>query len=232
MASKKQPIYETRTAEFRASFVHVLKPKDPKTDKDGNTSKDARPTYELVMVFPKDATTMVDVKGDGVMVEKPAIWPVERIVNRAARFHFGEDKDEWPGDLSLSNPSDSFWPIKDADARRKVTVGHEGCWTVRAWTYDEILVGHMHRKPNYFITEEKEFYAGCYAMAKVHSFGRTGNSNPGVSLGLDSIIFTKDGEKFGRSTSNPNDDFADLRKLAEAAPADDGFGDDAGSEFD
>lgn len=53
-------------------------------------------------------------------------------------------------------------------------------------------------------------YAGCYARASYTVYAYDRNGNRGVALGLGNVQFAKDGEPFGSSGSNADDDFNEL----------------------
>lgn len=58
------------------------------------------------------------------------------------------------------------------------------------------------------ITDESEFYSGCYGKAVINFFAYNSNGNKGVSAGLNNLLKTREGEAFA-GKANAEDDFAD-----------------------
>ena len=58
------------------------------------------------------------------------------------------------------------------------------------------------------ITDETEFYSGCYGKAVVNFYAYNSNGNKGVSAGLNNLLKTNDGETFA-GKANAEADFAD-----------------------
>lgn len=58
------------------------------------------------------------------------------------------------------------------------------------------------------ITDDSEFYSGCYGKAVVNFFAYNSNGNKGVSAGLNNLLKTNDGEAFA-GKANAESDFAD-----------------------
>jgi len=72
--------------------------------------------------------------------------------------------------------------------------------------------------------ESGTIYSGCYVHAKVSVYAYPGdkarNIKPGVTVGLEALLFARDGERLGR-IDNPEADFAGFN--SEAAADDFGF---------
>ncbi|WP_035518885.1 DUF2815 family protein [Halobacillus karajensis] len=58
------------------------------------------------------------------------------------------------------------------------------------------------------ITDEDEFYSGCYGKASVNFFPFNSNGNKGVACGLNNLFKSRDGEALAGKPS-ATDDFAD-----------------------
>lgn len=58
------------------------------------------------------------------------------------------------------------------------------------------------------VTDESEFYSGCYGKAVINFFAYDAQGSKGVSAGLNNLMFTRDGEAFA-GKNNAEDDFAD-----------------------
>ena len=59
------------------------------------------------------------------------------------------------------------------------------------------------------ITDEDEFYSGCYGYASVSFFAYDNGVSKGVTCGLNSVLKSRDGERFGGGGSAATD-FADI----------------------
>lgn len=60
------------------------------------------------------------------------------------------------------------------------------------------------------ITNEDEFYSGCYGYASVTFYAYDTGVSKGVTCGLNSLIKSKDGEKLGSGSANAEEAFADI----------------------
>ena len=71
------------------------------------------------------------------------------------------------------------------------------------------------------ILDQNDFYAGCYAQAKVHAYAWDNKYGKGVSFGLGNIQKVRDGERLGgRAQSDPKEDFAPVQTQDADAMAD------------
>ena len=75
------------------------------------------------------------------------------------------------------------------------------------------------------ILDSKKVYSGCYARAVVHAYAYNKMGNKGVSLGLDSIQITRDGERLGTTGAASAALFDELPDAAPKAAAQDPFAD-------
>ena len=60
------------------------------------------------------------------------------------------------------------------------------------------------------ITDEDEFYSGCYGYASVSFFAYDNGVSKGVTCGLNSLLKSRDGERFGNGGGSAAADFADV----------------------
>lgn len=154
------------TPKFRAAFVYLFdKPRQP--DEPGK-----KPTYELVMLFPKDGSVdLAELKKacSQVMTEK-----------------FGPDKNKWP--KGYKNP------FRDGDDPAHSHLnGYAGHTFVRAWSYNPIGVVDERCA---IITSGEGFYAGCYGRAVVKPFWFEKGGNKGLAFFLNGLQRAGHGEKF------------------------------------
>lgn len=58
------------------------------------------------------------------------------------------------------------------------------------------------------ITDEDEFYSGCYGYASVSFYCYDNGVSKGITCGLNSLLKSRDGERFGGGRGNVEADFA------------------------
>lgn len=59
------------------------------------------------------------------------------------------------------------------------------------------------------LLEAEELYSGCYARVKANCFSFDTNGNKGISFGLQSLLFVKDGDMIGGGQENALKAFGD-----------------------
>jgi len=153
---------------------------------------DGDPKFTITMLFPKST----DLKA------------LEAAAEAAI-------KEEWPN--PETRPKRLKRPFLDGD---EVTWdGFPGCTYVRATSKYQPGVVDRKRQP---ITDEENFYPGCWARATVNAYTYTYMGKSGVSFGLQNLQFIRDDESFSGRT-NAEDDFEALPDEAgdgAMAPAD------------
>ena len=65
------------------------------------------------------------------------------------------------------------------------------------------------------IISRDEFYSGCYGYASVAFFAYDNGVSKGVTCGLNAVLKTKDGERFGGSRGSAQADFAGILGTAD-----------------
>ncbi|MCP4986234.1 MAG: DUF2815 family protein [Colwellia sp.] len=95
-------------------------------------------------------------------------------------------------------------PIKDGD--EKSYDGYQGCYTCTASSQYPPGVIDESKTP---IINQKEFYAGCYAIATVNAYCWSYMGKSGVSVGLQNIMKINDGESLAGGASAASD-FAEI----------------------
>lgn len=102
--------------------------------------------------------------------------------------------------------------IKDGDEDFE-TDGYAGMYVLKAsssYKPEVVKKGTVMGKTQLItITDEEEFYSGCYGFASVTFRAYSKSVNNGVSCQLDSLLKTRDGERFGGKASAATD-FADI----------------------
>ncbi len=185
--TKKDPKAELRvlTPVFRVSFPSVFEPKEP-------MNPGQKPKYTVGMLFKKTNET-----------EKGLWLPdwIKPAVSAALIGKWGADKAKWPKPLHL--------PFRDGAEKEYDGYGAEIIFAT-ASSVNKPGVVDQNVKP---IISRDEFYAGCYARAKIEVYAfeakdkKTGAVlKKGITLTLLNIQKHSDGEPFsGRSA--PEADF-------------------------
>lgn len=137
------------------------------------------PKYEVTMLFPKDTD----------------LSALEAAAEAAVA-------DKWPDEKK--RPKNLRMPFTDGDT--KDYDGYEGNVAIKAKTKTKPGLVDRAKKP---ITDESEFYGGCYARASVVAYAYDMAGNKGVAFALNNVQKLRDGEPFG-SRSNADSDFDDL----------------------
>ncbi len=91
-------------------------------------------------------------------------------------------------------------PIKDGD--EKTYAGYQGAWTCTASS--QFAPGVLDETKNP-ILDQRDFYAGCYAIASVNAYCWSYMGKAGVSIGLQNIMKVRDGESLAGGASAESD---------------------------
>lgn len=155
------------TPEFRADWVHLLKPYLSADDaKDPN--KKAK--YQVTMLFKK---------GEDLTRLKNAV--VKVLTDK-----FG-DKTKWPKNLRLP-----FRDQADKEKEGKLPAGYEsGAIFTRASSLNK---PGLIDTANNDIIDSSEIYPGCYMKATVHAYYYNRKGNQGVTFDLHNVQKQRDGE--------------------------------------
>ena len=168
-----------------------------------------KPKFSITMLF-EDGTDLSSLKtaAKQAVVEK---WPdaTKRPKSLVSPFKDGNEKSDWDG--------------------------YEGATYIKA---SSKLRPGIIDKSGRTLTEDSEFYAGCYAVATVIPFAYDTAGNRGVSFLLGNVMKVDEGEPFG-GRRNAETDFADdIEEKPEEVPTkvekvdvSDIFGDDEGVPF-
>lgn len=168
--------------EARMNWVRVFEPETF----EGNTK------YSVTLSFPKSDTKLLNTI-------KAAI---EECARKAEQAWFAG---KLPKKFALPE-------IKDGDEDFEGE-GYPGMYVIKASSAykpevvkKEVVVGKKQVVP---ITDEEEFYSGCYGYASVTFTAYNKDVNKGVSCQLNCVLKTRDGERFvGKSSAA--DDFASV----------------------
>jgi hypothetical protein len=200
MADQRTP--EVITPEFRGSFVHLFQVEKKPDGSDG--------MYSINALFPKKSA---DWKAD-------LPWLFENL--KAALLI------KWPGFQGMP-PSFANklvgkpWPVSDGDAPNSmgnVQESHKGHWVVRMASKNfnaskNLLNGQTGEEG---LMTEANCYSGCYFKASVNSYVFVRTDGCGVNVGLNNIMFTREGEPLGGSSQSAAAAFG-VKPTASAASA-------------
>lgn len=181
-----------KTPQFRVSFPHVF---------EKNKFEDGAESYSLVCVFDKKT----DLKE-----MKRAAW-------NAAKEKWGDDKKMWPDPKVW--PKKIKRPFRDGDEDKPDDPVFENSIFVTP-TSKKNRPQILDQKTGVRITEEEDFYAGCYAKAVLIAFAYENKGNRGVSFALQGLLKTADGEKLGGGRP-VEDEFADEVEQGSSDSSDD-----------
>lgn len=139
----------------------------PQSMKPGDKAK-----YSVTMLFPKDS----DLSG------------LKEAMKQAKIAKFG-GKENWPDDLESC--------VSDGDSKKNADKdGYKGHWVVKATSNEDQkpAVRDADAGP---IMDQADFYAGCYARAKVLAYAWEFMGKQGIGFILDGVQKVKDGKQFG-----------------------------------
>lgn len=155
--------------------------------------------FSVVAVFPKGAD----------------LSSLKKAAEQAIVDKLGADKSKWPKGLRS--------PFRDQAEREKdgkLPDGYEaGAIFINLKATQRPGVVDQNVQD---IIEERNFYAGCWAIANVRAYYYDQKGNKGVSFGLQNIQKVADGEPLGGSV-RPTDAFKPVEGASEPSSAEDVF---------
>lgn len=168
--------------EVRFSYAHVFTP----DSMDGAESK-----YSVSIIIPKSNEALVEIIRAAIATA----------ANTAKSSLWGGKTAGWKN------------PLRDGDEERPDDPAYEGAYFINASSKMQpgiVKPGVVNGKnAAVAITDENEFYSGCYGYASVNFYGYAKNGNKGVAAGLNNVLKTKDGEFLGGRAS-ADTDFNDI----------------------
>lgn len=183
------------TPIFRASYAQSVW--TPKTDDRGNEY------YSISMIYNKDKTSKEDLE------------KIRNAIRQAAAEKWGADQTKWP--RGMRNP------LRDADTEDRSNpsaenydVNYVNCFFMNAKSGSQPGIVDENVQP---ITNESEFYSGCYARATVNFVAYDKKGNKGVGCYVNNIMKVCDGERIGGGA--PAD--ADFSAFKKETPAESDF---------
>ena len=166
-----QTITKCLIGEARMNFVRVFEPE---------AFNGGEPKYSVILSFDKD---------DDVLLQK-IDTAIKECVEKAKTAMYGGKLPKNFKDVE----------IKDGDEDYEKE-GFAGQYTIKASSaYKPEVVKKatvMGKAQIVPITDEDEFYSGCYGYASVSFFAYDNGVSKGVTCGLNGVIKSRDGEKLG-----------------------------------
>lgn len=101
---------------------------------------------------------------------------------------------KWGG----KKPANLKTPLRDGDEERPDDEAYANSYFINASANTRPGVVDRSREP---ITDEEEFYSGCYGRASVTFFPFNANGNKGIAAGLNHVQKTSEGEALGGRVS-------------------------------
>ena len=168
--------------EARMNFVHVFAP-DSFDDK-------SKPKYSVVLSFPK--------------TNKELYKKIEIAINECAEKAKAQYGGALPKKFSIVEIQDG------ADWDEKFNL--EDSFIIKAsssYKPEVVKKAKVMGKVQFVpITDEEEFYSGCYGYASVSFYKYDTGVSKGITCGLNSLLKSKDGDKLGGGSGSAEADFA------------------------
>lgn len=178
-----QTITKCRIGEAQMNFVRVFEPE---------SFNGGDPKYSVILSFSKDDEAIV----------KAIQEAIDATVEKAKATMYGG---KLPKNFKIVE-------LKDGDEDYEKD-GFAGMYTIKASSAYKpevvkkaTVMGKVQLVP---ITDEEEFYSGCYGYASVSFFAYDNGVSKGVTCGLNALLKSRDGERFGGGSS-AEADFADI----------------------
>src|SRR5690554_1533053 len=109
--------------------------------------------------------------------------------------------EKWGGKI----PANLQTPLRDGDIDREDDDAYANAYFINANAKTKPGVVDKNLEP---ITDEDEFYSGCYGRASITFYPYNANGNKGIAAGLNHVQKTSEGEPLGGRVS-PEVDFDD-----------------------
>lgn len=152
------------TPEFRVSYPSVF---------EKTAYEDGTPEYSVTALFSK----------------KIDISALKSAAKAAVAEKWGDEIKTWP-----KKKKESFrWPWRDGDADKPDNPEYEGMYFIK-FSSKKAKPGIVAPNGRTIITDEEDFYAGCYARAEVVAYAYDKAGNRGVSFDLWTLQKIRDGE--------------------------------------
>lgn len=170
--------------EVRMNFARVFKPEaiDEKSE----------PKYSIVLTFPKtDKALYKKIEAAIEECKKKAVTKFGGVLPKKFNIIEIQDGADWDEKFNFED----FWVIKASSTYKPEIVKKAK------------VMGKVQLVP---ITDEEEFYSGCYGYASVTFYAYDTDRSKGITCGLNSLLKSRDGEKLGSASANVEEDYAEV----------------------
>lgn len=163
------------TGEVRFSYPQVFEPKA--------MDENSEPKYSVSLLIPKSDTATVKAVQDAI----------EAATQEGKASKFGGKVPP-----NLKNP------LRDGDIEKPDNPEYQGHYFIGA--NSKTKPGILVRKDgqNHHLTDQEEFYAGCYGKASINFYPYDVRSK-GIACGLNNLLKTRDGERLAGGPSAEED---------------------------
>lgn len=144
------------------------------------------PKYSVAVLIPKSDTDTI------------------KKINEAIEAAKQEGKAKWNGKI----PGNLKTPLRDGDEERPDDETYAGHYFFNATSKNKPGIVKKGVGAVVEITDEDEFYSGCYGKVSVNFYPFNANGNRGIAAGLQNLFKTRDGERLAGGASAESD-FAD-----------------------
>ena len=131
--------------------------------------------------------------------DKKTIALVQKAIKAATEAGKGA---KWGGKL----PPKLKLPLRDGDEERPDDEVYADCFFLNATSKTKPGVVDRFKQP---ITDEEQFYSGCYGIASLNFYAFDTKGNKGVACGLNNLMKVRDGDYLGGRASAESD-FAEV----------------------
>lgn len=173
------------TGELRFSFVNVWVPT--------SFEDDGEKKYNVSLLIPKKDKKTVQAIEDAIEAERKLLLEklgVSKLPKHAKIAELRDGDEDYPEDSTM-----------------------EGMWYIRVSS--KTKPGVVEKDPDtgkvIEIIQPDEFYSGCYGKASLNAYFYAPDKKPylGVSLGLNNVMKTRDGDHLGGGRASAEQDFGD-----------------------
>lgn len=166
------------TGKVRFSYCNVFEPRVNDAD------PSAKPKYSVSLIIPKSDTKTI------ARIQKA----IDAAIQNGISTKFG-GKD-------ISKRPTFHMPLRDGDAERPDDEVYKDSMFVNATSTTQ--PGIVDKDGNR-ITDQTEFYSGCYGFASVNFFPYSTNGSNGIACGLNNLQKLEDGDPLGGRSSAESD---------------------------
>lgn len=105
-------------------------------------------------------------------------------------------------------PKNFKLPLRDADEddEKSENPNFQGCYFMNVSSIHKPKIVNREIE---VITNEEEFYSGCYCRVKLNGFTFEANGNKGIAFGFSNVQKVRAGDHIGGGSTKPEDDFAE-----------------------